>query len=31
MELDHYDVVPQHLAAAIIEAHKKEQESKKEE
>jgi elongation factor G len=31
MELDHYDVVPQHLAAAIIEAHKKEVEAKKEE
>lgn len=31
MELDHYDTVPQHLAAGIIEAHKKEMESKKEE
>ncbi len=31
MELDHYDIVPQHLAAAIIEAHKKEMEAKKEE
>jgi len=31
MELDHYDTVPQHLAAAIIEAHKKEVEAKKEE
>ena len=31
MELDHYDTVPQHLAAAIIELHKKEQEAKKEE
>jgi len=31
MEIDHYDVVPQHLAAAIIEAHKKEVEAKKEE
>ena len=31
MEFDHYDVVPQHLAAVIVEAHKKEMESKKEE
>jgi hypothetical protein len=31
MELDRYDTVPQHLAAAIVEAHKKEQEAKKEE
>jgi elongation factor G len=31
MELDHYDTVPQHLAAGIIEAHKKEMEAKKEE
>ncbi len=31
MELDHYDIVPQHLAATIIEAHKKEVEGKKEE
>ncbi|RJP51465.1 MAG: elongation factor G [Anaerolineaceae bacterium] len=31
MELDHYDTVPQHLAAGIIEAHKKEMEGKKEE
>jgi elongation factor G len=31
MELDHYDTVPQHLAAGIIEAHKKEVEAKKEE
>ncbi len=31
MELDHYDIVPQHLATAIIEAHKKELEAKKEE
>lgn len=31
MELDHYDTVPQHLAATIIEAHKKEMEAKKEE
>jgi elongation factor G len=31
MELDHYDTVPSHVAGAIIEAHKKEMESKKEE
>jgi elongation factor G len=31
MEHDHYEVVPQHLAAPIMEAHKKEMESKKEE
>jgi len=31
MEFDHYEVVPQHLAAEIIEAHKKELEAKKEE
>ncbi len=31
MQLDHYDVVPQHLAAPIMEAHKKEMEAKKEE
>jgi elongation factor G len=31
MELDHYDIVPQHVAAPIIEAHKKEMEAKKEE
>jgi elongation factor G len=31
MELDHYDVVPTHVAAPIIEAHKKEMEAKKEE
>ncbi len=31
MELHHYDVVPQHVAAPIIEAHKKEMEAKKEE
>ncbi len=31
MELDHYDTVPQHLAAGIIEAHRKEMEAKKEE
>jgi elongation factor G len=28
MEFDHYEIVPQHLAADIIEAHKKEQEEK---
>jgi elongation factor G len=28
MEFDHYEVVPQHLAADIIEAHKREQEEK---
>jgi len=31
MEFDHYETVPQHLAAEIIEAHKKELEAKKEE
>jgi elongation factor G len=31
MEFDHYETVPQHLAADIIEAHKKELEAKKEE
>jgi elongation factor G len=31
MELDHYDVVPSHVASAIVEAHKKDLESKKEE
>ncbi len=31
MEFDHYDVVPQHLAQPIMEAHKKEMELKKEE
>jgi elongation factor G len=31
MEFDHYEVVPQHLTAEIIEAHKKELEAKKEE
>lgn len=31
MEFDHYDVVPQHLAQPIMEAHKKEMEAKKEE
>lgn len=31
MEFDHYEVVPQHLAADIIEAHRKELEAKKEE
>jgi elongation factor G len=31
MEFDHYEIVPQHLAADIIEAHKKELEAKKEE
>jgi elongation factor G len=31
MEHDHYDVVPQHLAQPIMEAHKKEMELKKEE
>jgi elongation factor G len=30
MELDHYDVVPPHVASVIVDAHKKEQESKKE-
>ena len=31
MELDHYDVVPSHLASAIVEAHKKATEAKAEE
>jgi elongation factor G len=31
MDLHHYDVVPTHVAAPIIEAHKKEMEAKKEE
>jgi elongation factor G len=31
MEFDRYETVPQHLAAAIVEAHKKEVEAKKEE
>jgi elongation factor G len=31
MEFDRYDVVPQHLASPIMEAHKKEMEAKKEE
>ena len=31
MELDHYDVVPAHVAGGIVEAHKKELEAKKEE
>jgi len=31
MELDHYDVVPAHVAGPIVEAHKKELEAKKEE
>src|SRR5215212_1029875 len=31
MEFDHYDVVPNHIAGTIIEAHKKEMETKKEE
>ena len=31
MELDHYDVVPAHVAGPIVEAHKKELESRKEE
>jgi elongation factor G len=31
MEHDHYDTVPAHIAGAIIEAHKKEMEAKKEE
>jgi len=30
-DFDHYDVVPQHLAAVIVDAHKKEMEAKKEE
>lgn len=31
MDLDHYDVVPSHVAGAIVEAHKKAMEAKKEE
>lgn len=31
MEFDRYETVPQHLAATIVEAHKKEMEAKKEE
>ncbi len=31
MELDHYDVVPSHVAGVIVEAHKKQLEAKKEE
>ncbi len=31
MELDHYDIVPSHIAGGIVEAHKKEMEAKKEE
>ena len=31
MELDHYDIVPTHLATPIMEAHKRELEAKKEE
>ncbi len=31
MEFDHYEVVPNHIAGTIIEAHKKEMEAKKEE
>ena len=31
MDFDRYEVVPQHLAAAIVDAHKKELEAKKEE
>ena len=31
MELDHYDVVPSHVAGAIVDAHKKAMEAKKEE
>jgi elongation factor G len=31
MEFDHYDIVPSHIAANIIEAHRKEMEAKKEE
>ncbi len=31
MQLDHYDAVPPHVAAPIIEAHKKEMEAKKDE
>jgi elongation factor G len=31
MELDHYDIVPAHVAGSIVEAHKKELEAKSEE
>jgi elongation factor G len=31
MEFDHYDVVPNHIAGTIIEAHRREMEAKKEE
>jgi hypothetical protein len=31
MEMDHYDVVPAHVAGPIVDAHKKEMEAKKEE
>lgn len=31
MEFDHYDIVPNHIAGPIVEAHKKELEGKKEE
>jgi elongation factor G len=31
MEFDHYEIVPNHIAGTIIEAHKKEMEAKKEE
>jgi elongation factor G len=31
MELDHYDIVPSHIAGTIVDAHKKELEAKKEE
>ena len=31
MEFDHYDIVPNHIAGTIIEAHRKEMEAKKEE
>jgi len=31
MEFDHYEIVPNHIASGIIEAHKKEMEAKKEE
>lgn len=31
MELDHYDIVPSHIAGTIVEAHKKAVEAKKEE
>ena len=31
MELDHYDIVPAHIAGPIMEAHKKEADAKKEE